>query len=86
MLLQSPAVLRQQMNKNASGTKVKHIKEESYEALATPLSDTRNKNLQDPMARDTQRDSMLLAQSSHLYHHLGDFLKGEHKDPPPITQ
>lgn len=54
MLLQSPAVLRHQMNKNASGTKVKYIKEESYEALATPLSDTRNKNLQDSMAGDTQ--------------------------------
>lgn len=44
MLLQSPAVLRHQMNKNASATKVKYIKEESYEALAIPLSDTRNKN------------------------------------------
>lgn len=54
------------MNKNASGTKVKYIKEESYEALATPLPDTRNKNLQDPMAGDTQSDSMFFAQSSHL--------------------
>lgn len=51
------------MNKNASGTKVKYIKEEAYEALATPLSDTWNKNLQDP---NGSGDSMVLAQSSHL--------------------
>lgn len=66
MLLQSPAVLRHQMNKNASGTKVKYIKEESYEALPKRLPGTRNKNLQDAMAQHTQSDSMLFAQSSHL--------------------
>lgn len=74
------------MRKNVSGTKVKYIKEEPFEALATPPADTRNKNLQDPMARDAQSDSMLLAQSSHLQHHSGGFLKREHKEPPPITQ
>lgn len=50
MLLQSPFILTNYMNKNAFGTKVKYIKEESYEALATPPSDIRNKNLQDTMA------------------------------------
>jgi len=39
MLLQSPFILTHYMNKNAFGTKVKYIKEESYEALATPPSD-----------------------------------------------
>lgn len=63
------------MNKNASGTKVKYIKEESYEALATPLPDTRNKNLQDAMAGDTQSNSMFFTQSSHLLHHFRGFLK-----------
>lgn len=74
------------MNEDDSATKVKYIKEESFEALATPPADTRKKNLQDPTARDAQSDSMLLAQSSHLLHHLGGFLKREHKEPPPITQ
>lgn len=38
MLFQSPFILSNYMNKNAFGTKVKYVKEESYAALATPSS------------------------------------------------
>lgn len=50
-LLQSPFILTSYMNKNAFGIKVKHIKEESCEALATtPPPDAQNKDLQCAMA------------------------------------